>query len=386
MSRQPREVKSVWDNGGRTADRYTVVLRDRDDEGYYTAFALSDDPGSPQGVSMVVSVTEGSHIGQRISWNTLPTRIQDHVRDRLGETMSGSPNPRRSRSQYKHERLASMRGIDPRSIRTVTPRPGVRLRIGCPKGEWSPSAQRCRVGTRAVSMLKEKNVPGRILIEDTRRPKLRVLRRASRQNPLGETLMIAGANPIQRVPRIAAMPGRTWYEKLSEHRRRYPQMYIAGLDEPKRKRKKKQRATRRNCPHATISAEAGAQWYVGLMAGKTRGKVFTSVGIPTHGTYPEFEQVVGPFRNLDHIRQYGQTQRITLTNAPRRNPPARGPVEIYGSIDAIEATKGRASLWPGEHFRHDFRGRGARILGLPNGDLLVKKGKKGRLWNVFDYD
>lgn len=69
---------------------------------------------------------------------------------------------------------------------------------------------------------------------------------------------------------------------------------------------------------------------------------------------------------------------------PRSSVPADA-VEIYDDILAIEATKGKKSLWPNEEFRHDFseeKGK-AKIYGLSDGSLLIK-GKK-RLWNIFDY-
>lgn len=69
-----------------------------------------------------------------------------------------------------------------------------------------------------------------------------------------------------------------------------------------------------------------------------------------------------------------------------KNPPRSSGTVIYDRITAIEATKGKNSLWPKEDFRHDFK-VGGKILGLPNGDLLVKKGKdKKPLWKNFDYD
>lgn len=65
----------------------------------------------------------------------------------------------------------------------------------------------------------------------------------------------------------------------------------------------------------------------------------------------------------------------------RNNPDA---TEIYDRITSIEAKKGKGSLWPGEHFRHDFK-HGGRIIGLANGDLLIKKRKGKRLWKNFNY-
>lgn len=57
---------------------------------------------------------------------------------------------------------------------------------------------------------------------------------------------------------------------------------------------------------------------------------------------------------------------------------------IYEHIEEIRAEKGTNSLWPKEKFKHKFK-RGARVIGLPNGDLLVKSTEGKRLWNNFDY-
>ena len=80
-----------------------------------------------------------------------------------------------------------------------------------------------------------------------------------------------------------------------------------------------------------------------------------------------------PCRNPAH-RHY---RRLRL----RRNPAVG--TEIYDRITAIEATKGDGSLWPREPFRHDFKD-GGKIIGLPNGDLLIKRRSK-KLWKDFDY-
>lgn len=71
---------------------------------------------------------------------------------------------------------------------------------------------------------------------------------------------------------------------------------------------------------------------------------------------------------------------------PKKNPAtSSNGTLIYDRITAIEAIKGKGSLWPDEPFRHDFK-KGGKIFGLPNGDLLVKKdaGDK-KLWKNFMY-
>jgi len=65
-------------------------------------------------------------------------------------------NPTGSRSRFTHTKLARSSGFDKRSFRTVKLPSGKRVVIGCPKGKWSPSKGRCRVGTRGVAKLTPK--------------------------------------------------------------------------------------------------------------------------------------------------------------------------------------------------------------------------------------
>ena len=43
--------------------------------------------------------------------------------------------------------------FDPRSFRTLV-RGNTRILVGCPKGEWQPRLERCRVGMRAYEVIK----------------------------------------------------------------------------------------------------------------------------------------------------------------------------------------------------------------------------------------
>ena len=85
----------VYDNGGETADRYTVVILDRawdTKPGYKAMLGLSDDPTHPQGFSQFTEGQDGPHLGKLIKFTDLPRNVQEHVKDRLtdeGKAASG---------------------------------------------------------------------------------------------------------------------------------------------------------------------------------------------------------------------------------------------------------------------------------------------------------
>jgi hypothetical protein len=80
----PRYVH-VYDNGGATADRYTVVFTGRYREktgGEFWYLGMSGAPFHPQGVGMhgssprQVDYPTHSHLGRRIKWADLPADCQ----------------------------------------------------------------------------------------------------------------------------------------------------------------------------------------------------------------------------------------------------------------------------------------------------------------------
>jgi len=66
--------------------------------------------------------------------------------------------PKGGEGKYKHEVIESKTHFDPRSFRVITLKPGVKMTIGCPKGKWSPSKNKCKVGTRAQKIMRLKKV------------------------------------------------------------------------------------------------------------------------------------------------------------------------------------------------------------------------------------
>jgi hypothetical protein len=73
-------IIKVYDNSGRTADRYTVLFRDG------SFLNLSENPGHPQGVSVWgVGGKPGTHWGEEIAFDDLPFDVQKHVQLRVKE-------------------------------------------------------------------------------------------------------------------------------------------------------------------------------------------------------------------------------------------------------------------------------------------------------------
>lgn len=80
------KILSVWDNGGVTFDRYTVVLDEvngPNDE--KTCLGLSANPNSAQGFSQFCLGVEGNHLGKKIVFESLSEDIQEHILKRIEE-------------------------------------------------------------------------------------------------------------------------------------------------------------------------------------------------------------------------------------------------------------------------------------------------------------
>ncbi len=82
-------VLRIYDNGGKTFDRYTVIPP-RWAKGYrdgmrWEAIGASELPYHPQGFGMHVSAHPGKHLGARIHWDELPQGVKQFCRDAFPE-------------------------------------------------------------------------------------------------------------------------------------------------------------------------------------------------------------------------------------------------------------------------------------------------------------
>ncbi len=74
MKTYPRGSIRIYDNGGKTADRYTAVFLDQPERtpGLFACLAMSANPMHPQGFGQHSTAMPGRHLGRRINRADLP--------------------------------------------------------------------------------------------------------------------------------------------------------------------------------------------------------------------------------------------------------------------------------------------------------------------------
>lgn len=76
------QIKAVYDNKGKTLDRYIVYLKTIEN-GLYVCLGMSSNPTHPLGFSQFSTGQLGKHNGKKINFSDLPANIQAHIIDRL---------------------------------------------------------------------------------------------------------------------------------------------------------------------------------------------------------------------------------------------------------------------------------------------------------------
>lgn len=76
-------IINIFDNGGETADRYTVAFQTEAGPGVWTCLVLSANPESPQGISLFSTCKVGPHLGKRVKLHQLPENVQKHIQQRI---------------------------------------------------------------------------------------------------------------------------------------------------------------------------------------------------------------------------------------------------------------------------------------------------------------
>jgi hypothetical protein len=78
----------IYDNGGKTLDRYTAVYTDMPEaNGLFSARGMCSNPFSPQGIGCFTSASPGRHLGKRIKFEELPEQCKKLILSDLEETI-----------------------------------------------------------------------------------------------------------------------------------------------------------------------------------------------------------------------------------------------------------------------------------------------------------
>jgi hypothetical protein len=79
-NKEPKNIR-CYDNGGKTADRYTVVYMDFPEhpEGCFMSLGMSEHPFHPQGFGQHSAARPGRYLGKRINFSDLPADCQKAV-------------------------------------------------------------------------------------------------------------------------------------------------------------------------------------------------------------------------------------------------------------------------------------------------------------------
>lgn len=83
-------VLRIYDNGGKTCDRYTIIpprwaKEYRMWNGLFECIASSDEPFHPQGFGQSTSAWPSPRLGKRIRWSQLPQDVQKFARQTFPE-------------------------------------------------------------------------------------------------------------------------------------------------------------------------------------------------------------------------------------------------------------------------------------------------------------
>jgi hypothetical protein len=80
MLEQPKQVTAIYDNGGKTTDRYTFIT-EKTGKG-----ALWEHLGTcynGRAFSQWGECTKGRHLGRKVEWSSLDPELQRHVTARM---------------------------------------------------------------------------------------------------------------------------------------------------------------------------------------------------------------------------------------------------------------------------------------------------------------
>ncbi len=76
---------AVYDNGGKTCDRFTAVFINEPERqpGVFAALAMNSEPFHPQGFGQHTTAMRGKHLGKRIDSSELSLDCQSFIQQNI---------------------------------------------------------------------------------------------------------------------------------------------------------------------------------------------------------------------------------------------------------------------------------------------------------------
>jgi hypothetical protein len=89
-----RDVR-IYDNGGKTIDRYTAVYMNLPERkpGEFSAVGMCERPFSPQGFGQHCTAMAGRHLGKRIKFEALPNDCQKLIEQDIADVNAKDERP-----------------------------------------------------------------------------------------------------------------------------------------------------------------------------------------------------------------------------------------------------------------------------------------------------
>ena len=84
-------IAEVYDNGGKSYDRYTIIYKEKlefEDKSYFQFFACNEDPCHPQGFGQHGELKEIPRhaLGKKITFEVLPNAVKRYIINEILET------------------------------------------------------------------------------------------------------------------------------------------------------------------------------------------------------------------------------------------------------------------------------------------------------------
>lgn len=83
LATQPKKVNSIYDNGGKTLDRFTFVLNEPTRDKTCRLWTCLGTCATGRAFSQHSLAMKGRHLGRLVQWAELDPELQQHIKNRV---------------------------------------------------------------------------------------------------------------------------------------------------------------------------------------------------------------------------------------------------------------------------------------------------------------